>query len=280
MKKNLVASLILAVLISVNLSCLNVSAASLSGDFLGSDYITARNMQSIINDLKKSLKSPIEAYEIVKGLSDILKSPTTTYKAVKELADVLKSPKTTREVAEELIDTLKFQIDIEKNWDNLKVEKDMDLYNSPGRYVGKPGDILIAAVDPDNPDIEAIKMGSLTSHAAMVDKDPQKVLEVMPGGIQNAENDWKTRYKKILVLRPKTNEGTIKGAIEYGHSKLGLPFNFNFLDKTRTDKFYCSQYVWRCFIEKGLDLDRNGGKAVAPYDFISDKVTIVYKQGR
>ena len=194
-------------------------------------------------------------------------------------ANVTGNLKTAYEIRKEIEDTLRFQVKIDVNWNDLKVEKDMDLYNSKGKAVGKPGDILISITDDKNTDINAIMMGSISTHAAMVDSDPQKVLEVYQNNVENRANDWRTRYKKILVLRPKTNQETIKGAIKYGHTKLGTHFNFNFFNKTTTKQFYCSQFVWRCYFNNGLDLDRNGGLAVFPYDFISDKATIVYKQG-
>ena len=193
--------------------------------------------------------------------------------------DVSGGLKTAYEIRKEIEDTLKFQVKIDVNWNDLKVEKDMDLYNSKGKSVGKPGDILISVTDDKNTDINAIMMGSITTHAAMVDSDPQKVLEVYQNNVENRANDWRTRYKKVLILRPKTNEETIKGAIKYGHTKLGTHFNFDFFNKTTTKQFYCSQFVWRCYFNNGQDLDRNGGRAVFPYDLISDKATIVYKQG-
>ncbi|MBU3160052.1 hydrolase [Clostridium frigoris] len=186
---------------------------------------------------------------------------------------------TAYEIRKEIEATLRFQVKIDLTWNDLKVEKDMDLYNSKGKAVGKPGDILISITDDKNTDINAIMMGSISTHAAVVDSDPQKVLEVYQNNVENRENDWRTRYKKILVLRPKTNEETIKGAIEYGHTQLNKHFNFDFFNKTTTDRFYCSQFVWRCYFNNGIDLDRNGGRAVFPYDLISDKATIVYKQG-
>lgn len=184
-------------------------------------------------------------------------------------------------ISKETKDTLDYQIYIEKNWDNLAVEKDMDLYNSNDKSIGKPGDILICVIDKNNSDINAIAMGSLTTHSAFVDSDPKKVLEAFPDGIENRENDWRTRYKKILVVRPKVDEKIIMNAIAYGYTKIGTPFSFiNLFQKTKTDKFYCSQFVWNCYMNSGVDLDGNGGKAVFPYDFLrSDKVSIVYKQG-
>lgn len=193
--------------------------------------------------------------------------------------DIVGPLNSTYEIRKEIEAALRFQVKIDLTWNDLKVEKDMDLYKSKGKAIGKPGDILISVTDGKNTDINAIMMGSITTHAAMVDSDPQKVLEVYQNNVENRENDWRTRYKKILVLRPKTNEETISGAIKYGHTKLNTHFNFDFFNKTRTDKFYCSQFVWRCYFNNGIDLDRNAGLAVFPYDFISDKATIVYKQG-
>lgn len=188
--------------------------------------------------------------------------------------------KDAEEIYKETLSALRYQMYIELNWNNLKIEQDMDLYSSNDKALGKPGDILITVFDSDNHDINAICLGSLTTHAAFVDSDPSKVLEVLPGGVQNGENDWRTRYKKVLVLRPNLDKKTVTSAIEYGHTKIGTPFNFNFFDKTTTNKFYCSEFVWRCFMNSGVDLDGNGGKAVFPYDFIqSSRVSIVYKQG-
>ncbi|WP_242855798.1 YiiX/YebB-like N1pC/P60 family cysteine hydrolase [Ruminiclostridium josui] len=158
----------------------------------------------------------------------------------------------------------------------------MDLYNSTDKWVGKPGDILITVFDKTNSDINAITMGSLTTHAAFVDSDPTKVLELFQDGIGNRVNDWRTRYKKILVVRPKVEPKIITDAIAYGHTKIGTPFSYfsNIFNKTKIDKYYCSQFVWDCYFKSGVDLDGNGGKAVFPYDFLrSDKVSIVYKQG-
>ncbi|ACL77472.1 YiiX/YebB-like N1pC/P60 family cysteine hydrolase [Ruminiclostridium cellulolyticum] len=185
-------------------------------------------------------------------------------------------------IYKEIIDTLSFQVYIEKNWNNLSVEKDMDLYNSTDKWVGKPGDILITVFDKNNSDINAITMGSLTTHAAFVDSDPTKVLELFQDGIAKRENDWRTRYKKILIVRPKVDPKIISDAIAYGYTKIGTPFSYftNMFQKTKIDKYYCSQFVWDCYLKSGVDLDGNGGKAVFPYDFLrSDKVSIVYKQG-
>lgn len=258
------------VLIATNINSLNVNAIS------DSDPAANHDSSTPILDITNGNDNPtntnkIEDSEIT--VEDVQEDSEITVEDVQNDLDVDFT------VAENILDALTFQIKIAIEWDDLKVEKDLDLYNSTDKALGKPGDILIAMVDLDNFDINAIKLGSITTHAAMVDSDPKKLLEVMPSGVQNVENDWKTRYKKTLVLRPQADEETIKSAIEYGHTQINIPYNYILLNKTRTDKFYCSQFVWRCYYNSGLDLDRNSGNAVFPYDLISDKTTIVYKQG-
>ncbi|MED3648991.1 YiiX/YebB-like N1pC/P60 family cysteine hydrolase [Heyndrickxia sporothermodurans] len=49
-------------------------------------------------------------------------------------------------------------------------------------------------------------------------------------------------------------------------SFLNKPYNFAFGNKTTTDKFYCSQLVWRAWQLMGYDLDYNRGKFVWPGD--------------
>ncbi|MBE6056293.1 MAG: hydrolase, partial [Clostridium sp.] len=47
------------------------------------------------------------------------------------------------------------------------------------------------------------------------------------------------------------------------------------LNKWTTNRFYCSQIVWRAWMEQGFDLDKDGGSAVLPNDLISDKLQIL-----
>lgn len=313
MKKKIILSLLCTLIIAANVNCTNAYARTNSRPDSNSNlhfYSKLDNTKGKVFDNKKNDNKKIDNGKIDNGLldnyllgngildndllknifsNDIFNNEILSSELLNnifsdvDLSDYFNvSEEIIKENAKEIEDSLMYQLYIERFWDNLEVEKDMDLYNSNDEYLGKPGDILIAAVDTDNTDIDAIMVGSLTTHAAFVDSDPSRVLELFQEGVLNCENDWRTRYKKVLVLRPNVDEKIISDAIEFGHTKVGTPFSYfsNLFDKTNTDKYYCSQYVWDCFLKAGVDLDGNGGKAVFPYDIMrSDKVKIVYKYG-
>lgn len=291
MKKKIIISLLCTLIIAANVNCTNAYARtnsrsnsnsyshSKSDNPKGKEFNNGKLDNGILNNeiLNNELLKDILSNEVINSelFNDIFSNLN--------ISDYFKgSEEIIKENAKEIEDSLMYQLYIEEVWNGLEVEKDMDLYNSNDKSLGKPGDILIAAVDKDNIDINAIKVGSLTTHAAFVDSDPSRVLELLQDGVLNCENDWRTRYKKVLVLRPNLDEKIISDAIAFGHTKVGTPFSYfsNLFDKTNTDKFYCSQFVWDCFLKAGVDLDENGGNAVFPYDLMrSDKVSIVYKQG-
>jgi uncharacterized protein YycO len=61
-------------------------------------------------------------------------------------------------------------------------------------------------------------------------------------------SDW-------AILRVKTDEGQKAGALEYGTNQRLKPYNWLFPDKWRTDKYYCTQLVWRSYEQQSIDLD-------------------------
>lgn len=167
-----------------------------------------------------------------------------------------------------------------KNWDNLKVtstskpSKRMkrsitdNLENAPNR-VGSCGDILVTPAS-------ILGKGCITGHAGIVDKNPDLTIESMPsGGVRRYTNDWKTRYTKALCATVKNGDSGL--AADYASNKVGSSYNYNFLNKWKTDKFYCSQLVWRAYIDQGIDLDKDGGNAVLPTDLITDKIDIIWR---
>ena len=67
--------------------------------------------------------------------------------------------------------------------------------------------------------------------------------------------------KDWVVLRPKTqyNHGKMEEAASYAADQVGHHYNWVFPDKWTTDKFYCTQLVWRAYNTGGspIDLDSN-----------------------
>lgn len=167
-----------------------------------------------------------------------------------------------------------------KKWDKLKVTADskaskkinyinsLDSENAPNS-VGSAGDILVTPAT-------VFGTGPITGHAGMVDSNPDLTIESMTsGGVRRYTNDWKTRYTKALCATVKSSDP--EQAVDYASSKIGCSYNYNFLNKWKTDKFYCSQLVWRAYMEQGIDLDKDGGNAVLPTDLVSDKIDINWR---
>jgi len=170
--------------------------------------------------------------------------------------------------------------DLIKNWGKLKVKStpkaskimntiNMENSESASNSVGSTGDILVTPAT-------VFGNGPITGHAGMVDLNTDLTIESMTsGGVRRYTNDWKTRYTKALCATVKNADP--KQAVDYASSKLGSNYNYNFLNKWNTDKFYCSQLVWRAYIEQGIDLDKDGGNAVLPTDLVSDKIDINWR---
>lgn len=170
--------------------------------------------------------------------------------------------------------------DLIKNWDKLKVKStskalkkmstlSIESSESAPNSVGSYGDILVT---PSN----VFGKGSITGHAGIVDLNSDLTIESMPsGGVHRLTNDWKTRYTKALCAT--VINGDPGQAVDYASSKIGSSYNYNFLNKWTTDKFYCSQLVWRAYVDQGIDLDKDGGNAVLPTDLITNKIDINWR---
>ncbi|NJK32884.1 MAG: hypothetical protein HC927_11020 [Deltaproteobacteria bacterium] len=63
--------------------------------------------------------------------------------------------------------------------------------------------------------------------------------------------------QQIVVLRVDAPEHVRRAAAEYAIAQDGKPFNHAYLNKNRTDAFYCTQLIWRAYLEAGVDLDAN-----------------------
>ncbi|EHI97416.1 cell wall-associated hydrolase-like protein [Clostridium sp. DL-VIII] len=188
--------------------------------------------------------------------------------------------KTNKEM-QQIIDKSKHDSDeLIKNWDKLKVtaapktSRGINSINSVDseaapNSVGSAGDILVTPAT-------VFGTGPITGHAGMVDLNSDLTIESMTsGGVRRYTNDWKTRYTKALCATVKNADPG--QAVDYATSKIGSSYNYNFLNKWKTDKFYCSQLVWRAYIEQGIDLDKDGGNAVLPTDLVSDKIDINWR---
>jgi uncharacterized protein YycO len=83
------------------------------------------------------------------------------------------------------------------------------------------------------------------------DKPGVEVKPIEDSGFWSAP-DW-------AILRTKSDGGKRDAAVTYAKAQEGKKYNWIYPDKWTTDKFYCSQLVWRAYQKQGIDLDSNQG---------------------
>jgi hypothetical protein len=102
-----------------------------------------------------------------------------------------------------------------------------------------------------------------------------------PDGVAHYANDWSIRYKTVKGMHiAGADTVDYRTAAQDARFQIGKPYNWNYLNKKRVDKFYCSQLVWRAWYNRGRDIDGDGGLIVTPNDIIKDNDTVdFYSQG-
>lgn len=153
---------------------------------------------------------------------------------------------------DEIIKTWKVTMTPEEALEGKELEVEGNNFRSiqgQDRRVGTVGDILVTPIKVfSNTD------RLFTGHAAIVDTNSDYTIESYPGdGVQRRTNDWKTRYSKYAATRVKgASSSNYKNAAKYAASKIGYGYAFPVVvSKYDTDRFYCSQIVWRAWMEQG-----------------------------
>lgn len=149
-------------------------------------------------------------------------------------------------------------------------------FRSATQNLGTYGDILVSLL------VDSGSAG-LAGHAAIVSLDSSVTIEsfdknfspIKKDGVQYYTNDWRIK-KGSLLLRPKnaTLSQYRKAAI-YAEKQVGKPYNWFFFNKNRTDAFYCSQLVWRSWLEQGIDCEKGSipNGAITPADLVNSSNT-------
>ncbi len=99
---------------------------------------------------------------------------------------------------------------------------------------------------------------------------------------------WLKEDRKIIVLRYDGFNDEFKKKFEENAKKYGNGKYMYSFDKRSPSNFYCSKYVWFVYYQTAqdlgynLDIDRDGGLFVYPYDFLGNsefhQVYIVQEQ--
>ena len=123
-----------------------------------------------------------------------------------------------------------------------------------------------------------------SGHAAIV-WDENHVVEAQTSGVMWGKNNWMSNRSEIYGLDVKgTSDAQDAAAADWCAQQIGKPYNYNFLNKTTRDSFYCSQLVWAAFKDLyNIDLSNVGlspltwTTAVHPMELVnSDKTETIF----
>ena len=128
---------------------------------------------------------------------------------------------------------------------------------SYGGRLGTYGDILITYNGGTN---------WIHGHAGIVSLNDNVTIEAFPWqGVVRKSNRWYEKGNRLY--RPKNVRGSqYRAAARNAESHLG---------KWRTDKFYCSQLVWRAWLDAGKNIAPSSGNIVTPGDLEKDATRLV-----
>ena len=144
--------------------------------------------------------------------------------------------------------------------------------------LGTYGDILVSLV------IDSGSAG-FAGHAAIVSDSRYETIEsyaksfspIDKDGVQIYDNDWGSRSGSLLVRPYNATSDDYSEAVEFAETKIGLPYNWNFLDKNATDKYYCSQLVWQAWLDAVINIESGSipNAIIAPADLVNSSNTYV-----
>lgn len=149
--------------------------------------------------------------------------------------------------------------------------------NSLGTY----GDILVSTL---------IDSGSVafSGHAAIVSSSSSTTIEsyaqnwgpINKDGVQKYSSNWGSKSGAFLVRPYGVSSAQFSSAAGYAASQVGKGYNWNFFDKNRADKFYCSQLVWRAWLNAGINTETGSvpNGVIAPADLVNSSNTDVVRR--
>jgi uncharacterized protein YycO len=145
-------------------------------------------------------------------------------------------------------------------------------------YSGTYGDFWVSLV---------ARSGSVgfAGHAAIVSTNSKNTVEsfakdfspIKKDGVQKYPNDWGSRAN-VLMLRPKgATTAKYAAAAKYAEKQVGDPYNWNFANKMTESEFYCSQLVWRAWLNQNTDIEKGSipNVAVTPADLVNSSNTYI-----
>lgn len=146
--------------------------------------------------------------------------------------------------------------------------------------LGTFGDILVSL------NIDSGSSG-FAGHAAIVSSQTSYTIEsyaksfspINADGVHIYSNTWGTRSGALLVRPYNASNAQYRQAASFAAGKVGLPYNWNFFNKTTTSSYYCSQLVWQAWLDAGIDTETGStpNGIIAPADLVNSTNTYVVK---
>ncbi len=133
------------------------------------------------------------------------------------------------------------------------------------------GDVIITFKDPLRP-ISWFAHSALMVSDMLVGEYPQPCA----GYYETPLQQWKNERKIKALLRYKKLTPEFKAQLAY-NLKTMKDKRYDIVSKRDASAFYCSQFVWYAYWKTAkdlgyeLDIDRNGGFLVLPYDMLSSE---------
>jgi Uncharacterized distant relative of cell wall-associated hydrolases len=168
----------------------------------------------------------------------------------------------------------------EKMYKNKSYPKMLNAY-SFDNCVG--GEALVTRDSSSTPDIPFI------GHAGIVREAWRTVESGASDGVhEGTSTEWLGKdektgkyYKKtVFILKCPEKYNKTEPVQEWAYMQKGKPYNWNFFDRKRTDKYYCSQLVCRAYLEAlNIDLCPGAVSYVSPADILkSSKLTVYWSR--
>jgi uncharacterized protein YycO len=159
--------------------------------------------------------------------------------------------------------------------------KSSEIQMRSGSSLGTYGDILVSLI---------INSGSVgfAGHADIVSSNSLKTIEsyakswstINKDGVQYYDNAWNNESGALLVRPIGATILQYNSAASYAANQVGKAYNWIFTDKYTTDKFYCSQLVWRAWLNQGINCETGSipNAIIAPADLVNSSNTYIVKQ--
>ncbi len=149
--------------------------------------------------------------------------------------------------------------------------------------LGSQGDIIIEVLSD-------LGSAGVAGHAAIVSSNAWQTIESYPkafspirrDGVQRYRNNWQNISGALLYRPRQASPAQFARAARYAEAQVGKPYNWHFWDKMNSDSFYCSQLVWRAWLEAGIDIEEGTfpNAVVAPADLAKSRNTVLVERVR